>query len=304
MCRLYGFRANEETKVECSLVQAQNALILQSESDEIGRMHPDGWGISVYNKRVPDVERRATAAYQDLHFSHTAERIFAKTVVAHVRRATVGGISLNNTHPFTYDCWTFAHNGTLSGFDRLQSRIVDETDPELQELQQGTTDSEHIFYWLLTRLKEHGFALSLDVSDEIAVGQVVADAVQTLANWSGEFAAADPPKLNLVLTNGVVFVATRWNNSLHWVARENIHDCELCGIPHIRHRGGITYRAVVVASERISQEEWNELPNRSVLMVGEKLQPRIQPIKSLRRESSRGHSKKRSTVTSKNGFGK
>ena len=27
MCRLYGFRANEETKVECTLVHAQNALL-------------------------------------------------------------------------------------------------------------------------------------------------------------------------------------------------------------------------------------------------------------------------------------
>ena len=36
MCRLYGFRANEPTKVECTLVHAQNALIVQSREDLAG----------------------------------------------------------------------------------------------------------------------------------------------------------------------------------------------------------------------------------------------------------------------------
>lgn len=33
MCRLYGFRANEATKVECALVLAQNSLLAQSRAD-------------------------------------------------------------------------------------------------------------------------------------------------------------------------------------------------------------------------------------------------------------------------------
>ncbi len=75
MCRLYGFRANEETKVECSLVHAQNALMLQSRADLRGRAHPHGWGLAFYHNVHPTVVRRASAAYEDLHFSETVERI-------------------------------------------------------------------------------------------------------------------------------------------------------------------------------------------------------------------------------------
>jgi hypothetical protein len=45
MCRLYAFRANEPTRVECSLVHAQNALMEQSKGDMAGAMHGHGWGV-------------------------------------------------------------------------------------------------------------------------------------------------------------------------------------------------------------------------------------------------------------------
>ena len=35
MCRLYAMRANEPTRVECSLVHAQNALMQQSQGDAV-----------------------------------------------------------------------------------------------------------------------------------------------------------------------------------------------------------------------------------------------------------------------------
>ena len=57
MCRLYGFRANEPTKVECSLVHAQNALLSQSVMDARGVPNADGWGIGYYDNSLPHVER-------------------------------------------------------------------------------------------------------------------------------------------------------------------------------------------------------------------------------------------------------
>src|SRR5690606_29220914 len=134
---------------ECTLVHAQNALMLQSRGDLRGVSHSDGWGVAFYHDNHPQVERRATAAFEDLHFSATAERIYTETVVAHVRLATVGQPSIVNSHPFTYGPWTFAHNGTVRGFDQLQPRLVMETTPRLHAAQLGTTDSEHAFFWLL-----------------------------------------------------------------------------------------------------------------------------------------------------------
>lgn len=270
MCRLYGFRATEPTKVECTLVLAQNALMSQSRTDLRGTSHPDGWGIGYYEDASPETARRDTAAYQDLNFSITAERMYARTVLAHVRRATIGGVSLENTHPFVYGRWSFAHNGTVRGYERVAPQLERETRPSLLRLRRGRTDSELVFYWLLSRLKSAGNDLRSG-SDCRSLVQAMRDAIHTLEARCRAAHAQKAAQLNFVLTDGRVLVASRWRNSLHWVARTGVHDCEICGIPHIHHETGIEYRAVVVASEPISHENWQELAEGAILCVDEEV---------------------------------
>ena len=116
MCRLYGFRANEPTKVECSLVQAQNALMAQSRMDQAGLTHGHGWGVAEHPDGLPMVEKQAWAAYHGERFKKTAARVYSKTVIAHVRRATVGAHASSGmaTSPAS-DCGsTRAESGPLS----------------------------------------------------------------------------------------------------------------------------------------------------------------------------------------------
>lgn len=270
MCRLYGFRANEETKVECTLVHAQNSLLLQSESDYLGRKHADGWGIAFYHNATPERERRAGAAFQDLHFSVTAERVYTRAVVAHVRLATVGKPDARNSHPFMFGKWVFAHNGTVTAFDNLGAQLLSEISPELLSTRLGQTDSEVLFLWMLSRLQQEGIDLDGDpTADEI--GRINATSISQLAHRCLHADADAEPKLNTILTNGRILVATRWNNDLYVVYREGVHDCEICGIPHIDHDNNKEYRAVVLASEPISSEPWRMVPNQSLVTISEDL---------------------------------
>lgn len=84
MCRLYGFRADEETKVEWSLVHAQNSLMRQNEQNLVRQSHVHGWGIATYQDHYPRIERQAWAAYHGEHFRESAERIYSRTVIAHI----------------------------------------------------------------------------------------------------------------------------------------------------------------------------------------------------------------------------
>jgi glutamine amidotransferase len=278
MCRLYATRANEPTKVECSLVYAQNALLAQSISDQAGRSHADGWGISCYEDGHPWVEKYDTAAHQDERFSLTAERLYAKIVIAHVRRATVGKHSRFNSHPFTYGPWTFAHNGTLKGFGQLESELAAETDADLLARRKGETDSEMIFYWLLTRMRR------LDGSGEIPeprfdqVTGLLCEAIPELDRRSDRTDSPRTTRLNFLLSDGRSLFATRLRNPLHGVVRDGIRDCEICGIPHVHHDSLKRYRAVVLASEPISHEDWQEIPDGSVVGVTEDLEYDISPL--------------------------
>jgi glutamine amidotransferase len=278
MCRFYGFRANEATKVECTLVHAQNALLIQSRLDRSGSSHTDGWGVGFYHDREPEVERRASAAHEDLHFSATAERVYSKTVIAHVRQATVGGPSVANSHPFCHGVWLFAHNGTLEAFDQVQPLLERETDAAYRQVRQGVTDSEAIFVWLLGRMAAAGIGLHRRCPDSARLVAVVRDAVRQLVAWSDAQHPDEPSKLNFLLTDGATLVATRLGRSLFWVRRNGIRDCEICGIPHVHHDSKGTYRAVVVASEPISHESWEEVPDGTILSIDGKVKTALAPI--------------------------
>ena len=145
MCRLYAMHANEPTRVECGLVKSQNALMEQSKSDSKGYMHGHGWGVADYPNGVPKIEKQTWAAFQGEHFSRKAAKVYARTVVAHVRRATVGPISIENTHPFHHGRWIFAHNGTVPHFDEVRMPMLNAMDPIHRNDITGETDSEHIF---------------------------------------------------------------------------------------------------------------------------------------------------------------
>ncbi len=70
-----------------------------------------------------------------------------------------------------------------------------------------------------------------------------------------------------MLTDGVSLIASRWKNSLYYVSREGIRDCEVCGVAHVQHRSNADYRALVVASEPISFEPWQEVPDGTILAI-------------------------------------
>lgn len=268
MCRLYGFLANEPTKVDCSLVFAQNALLLQSRVDETGRDHADGWGIGTYSEGAPKVFKSPVAAFNDQAFSSTAEAVYSKAVIAHIRKATVGVPSEKNTHPFMFGNYVFAHNGTVTGFDSLQEQLLRETDAKLQATRAGTTDSELYFLWLLSRLKQERFldcySNELREFDPKQVEEFLRESVELLSKRCISADSTREPKLNFVLTDGTNLIACRWNNSLFKLRRHGIYECEICGIPHIHHHETVDHEAIVFASEPITTNNWLEVSNKTV----------------------------------------
>ena len=269
MCRLYGFRGSEPTKVECTLVHAQNALMVQSRKDLAGYSHAHGWGIATYENHAPHVERQAWAAYHGEHFRRAAARIYAETVLAHVRRATVGPANLNNTHPFRHGRWTLIHNGTIPNFDRLRQPMLDAMEAGLRVQIQGVTDSEHFFYLVLSHLRSR--------PGEGAATALRKAAVQVIG-WCRALDRSTKLGLNVLMADGRQVLGTRIGRSLYWLERNGIYDCEVCGFPHVRHDASHSYRAMVVASEPITHEDWQEVPKNSVFEVSADLTFRMAPI--------------------------
>jgi glutamine amidotransferase len=259
MCRLYAMRANEPTRVECSLVHAQNALMRQSAGDAEGLVHGHGWGIADFNNGTPFVQRQTWAAYHGEHFSRAAARTYGHTAIAHVRRATVGGQAIENTHPFQHGRWIFAHNGTIPRFLKVRDRMIAETDPLLRNAIHGSTDSEHLFYYLLSLHLRHPAAALVDV---------VAQGLRRVADWSLQVAPKRRAGLNVVLTDGQWLVGARLNRTLWHLERHSMQRCGVCGKYHVHHKADAQYRMVEFASEPLSGENWRKVGEGVAFSVG------------------------------------
>src|SRR5204862_2325205 len=142
MCRVLGCVASEPVSLRHELLEAENPMIRQSEK------HDSGWGLAVYRRaegEQPSCMRFPQAAYEDLGF-RTATDSRGRIFNAHVRRATMGGLTPQNTHPFCLGNFSFSHNGTVLYFKRL-------LEPGVQN-PKGETDSEHFFNYLMCHLDE------------------------------------------------------------------------------------------------------------------------------------------------------
>ena len=259
MCRLYGSLATEPTRLECSLVEAQNALQVQSDRDLRGVRNADGWGIAEWQDSMPLVSKNTDPAFADHHFAQVASSISSAAVIAHIRKATIGNVTMSNTHPFTRGPWAFAHNGTIRAFDHVATRL----DVGYYGPPNGDTDSELAFLWILNRMQQYGLDPDQPAEDLEPIVDLLADSVLELVRISIEAEAEEPPKLNFLISDGKHLVATRWGNTLYWMFRRGINDCSLCGTSHCPHADA-DYRSVAVASEPITNEDWIEIPEGTV----------------------------------------
>src|SRR2546430_2252107 len=126
MCRLFGFRSVIPSQVHRSLTAADNALAEQSKA------HADGWGVAHYVDGTPHGTRAPSTAVSDAIFHRLSGIVSSETVLAHVRRATVGPKTVLNCHPFQYGKWVFAHNGEIRDFEAKRAALLDEIAPRLR----------------------------------------------------------------------------------------------------------------------------------------------------------------------------
>lgn len=208
MCRIFGFRSTILSQVHRSLVDADNAL------GRLSDMHPDGWGVAYYIDGAPHVTRSPVSAITDQIFHRVSGIVASETVIAHVRKATVGELSVLNCHPFQYGRWTFAHNGEIRGFESHRSKLRSEIAPRLRRFILGETDSEVVFFLFLTHLSRFG-----PLSNRFGIDEVVQALRETVAQVREICDGPDEDSkalLTLLVTDGSTMAATQGGKELHW----------------------------------------------------------------------------------------
>ncbi len=142
MCQLLGMNCNVPTDICFSFTgfQARGGVT---------DVHRDGWGIAFFEEKgvrlFLDPQPSCVSQIAELVRAYPIRSL---NVIAHIRKATQGAVSLENTHPFMRELWgrywIFAHNGNLENFAPPLSGAF---------MPVGTTDSERAFCWVLDRLR-------------------------------------------------------------------------------------------------------------------------------------------------------
>jgi predicted glutamine amidotransferase len=149
VCQLLGMNANTPTDVVFSFTG------LATRADE----HKDGFGIAFFEERgLRHFIDRDGATCSPVAQMIKRYPIKSEVVIAHIRKATVGAVALQNCHPFVRELWgrywVFAHNGDLKNY---APRLHGSFRPV------GSTDSELAFCWLMQELaKAHASVPTVD----------------------------------------------------------------------------------------------------------------------------------------------
>jgi glutamine amidotransferase len=264
MCRLIGIVASEPTEFGLVLREAPRCLATLS------REHPDGWGIAVFAGETSawELARGTERAADDGRFHEIATRSRGNVLVAHVRQKTVGPTRLENTHPFERDGWVFAHNGTVKDVDVLRSGASPRRRGEIT----GDTDSELLFAFLLSKLDERGLSRLGDEASRAAANDALLEVTRVLRERNvGAF--------NFVLSDGATTFAHRFGRSLYLLERvpgDPVRELrDVSESATIMTKWTARRHAVFVASEKITSEPWEELPEGALLRIDRAPVPRV-----------------------------
>ncbi|MCU1682961.1 MAG: ergothioneine biosynthesis protein EgtC [Amycolatopsis sp.] len=234
MCRHLGYLGEPRAPWEL-LFGAQHSLLTQSYAPADmrggGTVNADGFGLGWYTDDPKPLRyRRSTPLWTDETLPALSSSIRTGAFVAAVRNGTTGmPVTEPAAAPFADGRWLFSLNGVVRGWPESMSSLAAKL--PVTELLTLEAPTDSTLLWALLRDRLHAGEDPLEA---------VADLVRAVER------AAPGSRLNLLLTDGEVLVATAWTHSLSVLS----------------DAAGVT-----VASEPIGDGAWQPVPDAHAVRV-------------------------------------
>lgn len=222
MCELFGINSRET--VRC------NDLL--KEFFEHGVDNPDGWGIAAFYGNAVSLEKEPVSSLESIYLKNRlTDDIEIDKLIAHIRKASKGGIEYKNSHPFirrddTSRTWTLAHNGTIFENDELAPYV---------SRQKGQCDSERILYYLVDQINRARNEAGRELTQEERFS-VVDRTVHTITPEN---------KVNLLIYDGDLFY-------IHTNQKGTLHRCQKA-------------KTLLISTKPLKQDYWEKVPMNTLL---------------------------------------
>lgn len=248
MCRLFGLIANKSVDIKFSMLEAYNSFKTQS------KKNPDGWGIGYFEKNRPVVKKSGQEAFYSEEFNELSKEIRSDIVIAHVRYSTNDDSpnSSKNSHPFLYNSWIFAHNGTIN-----KKRIIQLLrEPYNENFTSDKIDSEIYFRFIMQ---------NIDSSNNIK--EAIKKTIYEINK--------DATGANFLMTDGNILYACRVGKPLHYLIRNPKEPFSGLGVETktlYESKRLSSERAVIISTEKITNDEnWIEIEDMTLLTITKNL---------------------------------
>ncbi len=263
MCRLFGLTSGTvPVRATFWLLDAPDSLEAQS------HRNADGSGIGFFGSAgAPVLDKQPEPAFRDEEFIREARQAEAATFVAHVRWATAGGRTVQNTHPFAMRGRIMAHNGGFGELPRLEEQLG-----SYASLVLGETDSARYFALITQQTEVHGGDVGAGITAAASwiAAHLPVSSLNTIVTAPGELwalrypaqhalhiierpaGASDPDAASAAAATGVGGDGLHVRSATSSVHAPQLHSAE----------------SVVVASERLDGETgWRMLASGELVHV-------------------------------------
>jgi glutamine amidotransferase len=275
MARLFGFVGNRADL---------GARVLELESKPLNVVAKGttlGWGIGFYQSGEVLLRRRPIDQRPEIDVAGFAKDLRADVLIGHVRTATVGNLRTENTHPFRYRQWLFAHTGTVDGYGTLRDRVSESLPEFLRRNVRGDTDSELLFHLFLSFLHDAG-NLGNGPVDPSATRAAIGATLSLIDRLRAEQGTAHNG-MNLLVTDGEHMVAVHHSATMGYRVIKGRTDLErLLGddtLRRIRIPDMASCRFCLIASDFDEEPRgWTMVPPHAIVTITRTDDPTVEQV--------------------------
>ena len=277
MGRLVAYMANRTDRLEAVLSFEQHAL------RPVRCVEGGAGGIAFYQGDEVLHKKRPLVANSEPDFRELARGVTTDCALLHIREPTVGDFRAENTHPFRYRRYSFAHQGTAQAFAERAGAIRAGLPDFLRRGIRGQTDSETFFFRILAGIHARGLLEAPDVPAHVVLDALREAAEAFRAPTPADGSAEAPSTLTCALTDGRTSYVLCDGAPCSYVERRGpLPPRDVSRHPAPRGRGSraraAVLRYVLVTTAAETPMNYHAVPQGSVLVVDRDLTTSIHPL--------------------------
>lgn len=273
MTGLFGFLASRP-QVGASVLSADAGPVEVREAGESLR-----WGVGYFEGDEILLRRRPADPRTVVPIGQMVANVQANQLIGYYGSAKLNAMHTDDTHPFRYRTWLFAHAGVIDARPAVREKLMQVLPDFLRASLRGETPGELLFHMFLANLHEQGRLQTGTASAgevRTALRQLV-DQLEMLTTSAG----AARPELNVIVANGEFIVAARTGRGILYRevgSRELMEQFDQAPSSR-RDSDSASTRVSIIASHVIrNASAYRAVPARSLLTLTEDDEPACEPL--------------------------